>query len=296
MNMRPASGQIAFNAKSGWPLLGLLFAYWAWFVWWVIEPSHQNPWLLLPILGGVLGSILLMCGFFIVNPNMSRVLVLFGRYRGTVAADGFYWTNPFTIKTKVSLKAHNLSSQTIKVNDLAGNPIEIGAVIVWQVNDTAQAVFDVEDYHQYIDVQVEAAVRDLALQHPYDENSIEHSDTPSLRGNVEEVTGKLQTQLQERMDRAGILVLEARIAHLAYAPEIASAMLQRQQAGAIIAARERIVEGAVGMVEQALKDLSAKGVLELDDERKATLVGNLLVVLCGHSEAQPVINTGSLYN
>jgi regulator of protease activity HflC (stomatin/prohibitin superfamily) len=210
-----------------------------------------------------------------------------------VRQEGFYWTNPFTTKRSVSLRAHNVASEKIKVNDLIGNPIEIGAVIVWRVHDTAQATFDVEDHEKYVDVQVETAIREIAKKHPYDEGQAE--DPISLRGDTSAVVEELKHELQERLQRAGIEVLEARISHLAYAPEIASAMLQRQQATAIIAARQKIVEGAVSIVEQALADLGKKHVVELDDERKATLVGNLLVVLCGQSAAQPVLNTGSLY-
>jgi regulator of protease activity HflC (stomatin/prohibitin superfamily) len=234
-------------------------------------------------------------GFFVVTPNHSRVLVLFGRYRGTVREPGFYWTNPFTSKKVLSLRAHNVASEKIKVNDLIGNPIEIGAVIVWRVRDTAQATFDVEDHEKYVDVQVETAIREIAKAHPYDDGQVE--DNPiSLRGDTSAVVEELKAELQARLQRAGVEVLEARISHLAYAPEIASAMLQRQQATAIIAARQKIVEGAVSIVEHALADLGKKRVVELDDERKATLVGNLLVVLCGQASPQPVLNTGSLYN
>jgi regulator of protease activity HflC (stomatin/prohibitin superfamily) len=235
-----------------------------------------------------------LIGCFIVGPNQSRVLVLFGNYKGTVRKQGFYCTNPFTLKHKVSLKAHNIATQTIKVNDLRGNPIEIGAVVVWQVANTAQALFDVEDYIDYVDVQVETALRAVAALHPYDEQGNEV--IVSLRGNSEDVAEELQKMIAERLARAGIQVLEARISHLAYAQEIAQAMLQVQQADAIIAARQKIVEGAVGMVEHALSDLSERNVLELDDERKATMVSNLLVVLCGQENATPIINTGSLYS
>lgn len=236
----------------------------------------------------------LVTGFFVVPPREARVLVLFGRYAGTVRDPGFFWVNPFSKRHKVSLKAVNIATDRVKVNDLDGNPIEIGAVVVYQVRDTAQAIFDVEDYRHFTDVQVETAVRKLASIHPYDDNST--SDSTSLRGDSEDVANELKVELQERLNRAGIEVIEARISHLAYAPEIASAMLQRQQAAAIIAARQQIVDGAVGMVEDAIKSLSAKQIIELDDERKATLVGNLLVVLCGQADAQPVINTGTLYN
>jgi hypothetical protein len=243
----------------------------------------------------VIGTITMMCGFFLVNPNMSRVLVLFGRYRGTQRDGGFFWTNPFTVKKSVSLRANNISSEQIKVNDLTGNPIEVGAVVVWKVMDTAQASFDVEDYHEYVDVQIETAIRELAKSHPYDDATSDE-DVPSLRQDTEVVTAVLQEMLQQRLDRAGIAVLEARISHLAYAPEIASAMLQRQQASAIIAARKLIVAGAVGMVDDALTQLQADNIVELDAERRATLVGNLLVVLCGQHSPTPIVNTGGLYH
>jgi regulator of protease activity HflC (stomatin/prohibitin superfamily) len=255
----------------------------------------EAPGFLVLAIGSLPLLVVLSIGFFVVPPNIARVLVLFGHYRGTVRDEGFYWTNPFTMRQKVSLKAHNLSSDRIKVNDVLGNPIEIGAVVVWRVADTAQAAFDVDDYQHFVDVQVETAVRQLASTHPYDEGHSEGGET-SLRGNAEEISGELQVALQQRLDQAGISIIEARISHLAYAQEIAAAMLQRQQATAIVAARQKIVEGAVGMVEQALSELSARRVLELDDERRASLVGNLLVVLCGHTAPTPILNTGTLYS
>ncbi|MEQ8768097.1 MAG: SPFH domain-containing protein [Planctomycetota bacterium] len=298
MTQRIPSSERSFRAFSGWLPLITTFLFWAAYIpFGIYQEPFPKPWYFWVLGGAIFLTFLSLFGYFLVNPNMSRVLVLFGRYRGTVRADGFYWTNPFTIKHKVSLRAHNLSSERIKVNDLAGNPIEIGAVVVWQVRDTAQAQFDVEDYFQYVDVQIETAVRQLAKCHPYDDTSDEIDDSiPSLRTDTEQVTGELESELQQRLNRAGIEVIEARISHLAYSPEIASAMLQRQQADAIIAARKKIVEGAVGMVEDALIQLGQKQVVELDDERRATLVGNLLVVLCGGVAPQPVLNTGSLYN
>ena len=238
--------------------------------------------------------VLIVClfGFFIVNPNQSRVLVLFGRYSGSVTSEGFFWVNPFTVKHKISLRAHNLDGSTLKVNDLMGNPVEISAVVVWRVKDTARARFEVEDYSHYVRVQSEAAVRQIATSYPYDDLEAEGAEL-TLRGSTEEIAEELSKQLSERLGRAGIEVVEARLNHLAYAPEIASAMLQRQQAKAIIAARRQIVEGAVGMVQMALGELSEKDILELDDERKASLVGNLLVVLCGQANAQPVLNAGN---
>lgn len=293
----PTYRELPFQARSGWAaLIGLLLLEAALIATAIVAGTSGNEPIAIPAV--VLAALTLpfsLPGFFLVNPNMSRVLVLFGRYRGTVRKEGFYWTNPFTSKAHVSLKAHNVASDTIKVNDLSGNPIEIGAVVVWQVRDTAQARFAVEDYPHYVDVQIEAAVRQLASTHPYDEGQADES-IPTLRGDSAEVAEQLQEQLKQRLDRAGIEVVEARLSHLAYAPEIASAMLQRQQAAAIIAARQQIVEGAVGMVEHALQDLGRKNVVELDDERRATLVGNLLVVLCSHADPTPVLNTGSLYN
>ena len=264
------------------------------FVWIAIDTKSANVVHLVALVLGTIALPFVLSGFFVVPPREARVLVLFGRYHGTVRDAGFFWANPFAKRSEVSLKAVNIASERIKVNDLDGNPIEIGAVVVYQVRDTAQATFDVEDYRHFADVQVETAIRKLASIHPYDDNST--SDAISLRGDSEDVARELQVELQARLDLAGIEVIEARISHLAYAAEIASAMLQRQQAAAIIAARQQIVEGAVGMVEDAIRALSAKGVVELDPERKANLVGNLLVVLCGQADAQPVINTGTLYN
>ena len=258
--------------------------------------ATKSVWMV-HVIAAILATIALpfvLTGFFVVPPREARVLVLFGRYVGTVRDAGFFWANPFAKRTNVSLKAVNIATDRVKVNDLDGNPIEIGAVVVYQVRDTAQAVFDVEDYRHFTDIQVETAVRKLASIHPYDDNST--SDAISLRGDSEEVSDELKTELQDRLERAGIEVIEARLSHLAYAPEIASAMLQRQQASAIIAARRQIVDGAVGMVEDAIRSLSQKEIIELDDERKAALVGNLLVVLCGQADAQPIVNTGTLYN
>ncbi len=243
----------------------------------------------------VVNFILVLPGLVIVNPNESKVLTLFGRYIGTVKHDGFFWVNPFTVKKKVSLRAFNLNGQQLKVNDKVGNPIEIAAVIVWQIKDTANAVFAVENYIQYVSIQSEAAVRHLANSFPYD-NIEDETASITLRGGAEQVSVLLEKELNERLDRAGIEVLEARISHLAYAPEIAHTMLQRQQASAIISARKLIVEGAVGMVEMALNRLSEKNIVDLDEERKAAMVSNLLVVLCGDRSVNPVVNTGTLYH
>jgi regulator of protease activity HflC (stomatin/prohibitin superfamily) len=234
----------------------------------------------------------LLFGFFTLQPNIAGVLTLFGRYRGTVRSAGFHWANPLLIANKVSLRAHNLNGAKIKVNDLRGNPIEIAVVVVWRVVDTAKAEFDVEDFGDYVHVQSEAALRHLAMSYPYDTFE---GDTISLRGSVDEVSETLQREVQARVARAGVLIEEARISHLAYAAEIAGAMLQRQQAEAVVAARTRIVDGAVGMVEMALEQLERHKTIELDNERKAAMVSNLLVVLCGHAQPQPVVNTGTLY-
>ncbi|MCU0230668.1 MAG: SPFH domain-containing protein [Acidobacteria bacterium] len=238
-------------------------------------------------------TFLLLLGLFTVAPNQGVVLQLFGRYVGTSRNEGLRWTNPFYSKKKVSLRVRNFETQRLKVNDLAGNPIEIGAIVVWQVVDTAEAVFEVDDYQNYVHVQSESALRSLATQYPYDA----HEDgVMSLRGNIVEIAEHLKTEIQDRLAKAGVKVLEARISHLAYAPEIAAAMLQRQQASAIIAARQKIVDGAVGMVEMALARLDANNVVQLDDERKAAMVSNLLVVLCSERSTQPIVNTGSIYH
>ncbi|MBL8748677.1 MAG: SPFH domain-containing protein [Planctomycetes bacterium] len=241
---------------------------------------------------GILAAILLWKGLVLVNPNQSKVIVLFGNYVGTLRRDGFFRINPFATRRVVSLRAHNFNSDKLKVNDLRGNPIEIGAVVVWRVRDTAQAAFDVEDFESYVQVQTESALRHLASMHPYDSP---HDTEVSLRGASDAVNAELQKELTTRLQMAGIEVLEARLSHLAYAPEIAGAMLQRQQAEAIIDARKRIVDGAVGMVQMALEQLKAHSVVELDEERKAQMVSNLLVVLCSERGTQPVVNTGTLY-
>jgi regulator of protease activity HflC (stomatin/prohibitin superfamily) len=248
------------------------------------------------LLGGTVLTFLLAgftCnGYFTLQPNTARVLILFGAYRGTVRDSGWHWTNPLNTKTRISLRARNFVSDKLKVNDKRGNPVEIAVVVVWHVEDTAQATFDVERYEGYIEVQSESAVRHLASCYPYDhgeENEI------TLRSGVDEVATALQKELQDRVHKAGVVIDEARLTHLAYAPEIANAMLRRQQAEAIIAARQKIVHGAVSMVEMALADLTSKNVVQLDEERKAAMVSNLLIVLCGEHDAQPVINTGTLY-
>jgi regulator of protease activity HflC (stomatin/prohibitin superfamily) len=227
-----------------------------------------------------------------VNPNEARALVLFGHYDGTLRQQGLQWVNPFTERRKISVRVRNFETSRLKVNDHDGNPVEIAAVVVWKVTDTAEALFEVDDYENFVHVQAEAALRNLATSHPYDG----HLDTDiALRSNPVEIAAQLRSEIQDRLQKAGVEVIEARISHLAYAPEIANAMLRRQQANAVIAARSRIVEGAVSMVEMALEQLSQRQVVELDEERKAQMVSNLLVVLCSEHETQPVVNTGTLY-
>ena len=247
------------------------------------------------IIGGILialAAFLAMCGLNMVAPGEARVVQLFGRYRGTIRQDGLRWVNPFTSRTKISTRVRNHETAVLKVNDAYGNPIELAAVVVWRVEDTAQATFEVDDYVEFVSTQTEAAVRHIAIEYP---NDAHDEDGLSLRGNAEEITEKLAVELHARVEAAGVQIIESRFTHLAYAPEIASAMLQRQQAGAVVAARRQIVDGAVGMVEAALARISEQDIVELDDERKAAMVSNLMVVLCGDRAAQPVLNTGTLY-
>lgn len=284
---RPASGY-GFLA-AGFVLLALcIYAVF-------LQKQHMGSFYWIGSLVSGLLWLVHLGGFFIVNPNESAVLVLFGTYKGTVKTFGFYWANPFYTKTKVSLRARNQNSEKLKVNDLLGNPIEIGAVLVWEVEDTAKAVFGVDNYNRYVEIQSEAAVRSLAGAYAYDNFQDEHIEV-TLRANAQLVNDALEKQLKDRLELAGVKIIEARISHLAYAPEIAGAMLQRQQATAIVAARQKIVEGAVGMVEMALDMLKDKGVVELDEERKAAMVSNLLVVLCSDRAAQPIVNTGTLHH
>ncbi|WP_330173848.1 SPFH domain-containing protein [Streptomyces sp. NBC_01498] len=233
-----------------------------------------------------------MCGLNMVAPGEARVVQLFGRYRGTIRTDGLRWVNPLTSRAKISTRVRNHETAVLKVNDAYGNPIELAAVVVWRVEDTAQALFEVDDFLEFVSTQTEAAVRHIAIEYPYDAHD---EDGLSLRGNAEEITEKLAVELHARVEAAGVHIIESRFTHLAYAPEIASAMLQRQQAGAVVAARRLIVDGAVGMVEAALTRLTEQDIVELDSERKAAMVSNLLVVLCGDRAAQPVVNTGTLY-
>ncbi len=287
--------EIDRKTLGGWPVLIALLVYLASLAMFWIWVVRHLPGPLWCIPGGFvsLAWVFLWFGFFTLQPNMAAVLVLFGRYVGTEKTSGFRWANPLLLKKKVSLRAHNLNGQTIKVNDLRGNPVEIAVVVVWRVTDTAQATFDVEDFRDFVRVQSESALRHLAMAYPYDTFE---GDTLSLRGSVDEVSETLKKEVQERIGRAGVLIEEARISHLAYAPEIAGAMLQRQQAEAIVAARSRIVDGAVGMVEMALHRLDGNDDIGLDEERKASMITNLLVVLCGHQEVQPVVNTGTMYH
>ncbi|MCU0723713.1 MAG: SPFH domain-containing protein [Planctomycetes bacterium] len=285
----------------------------------VLDPKLKTfgPYLMIGAGAAVLAALLLTLGLFTVQPNEGRVLMLFGKYVGTVREEGFQWANPFSVtrgsmtsvkepgsqnvklvmknRYRVSLRARNFETSTLKVNDQRGNPIEIGAVVVWKVMDTAQALFEVDDYENYVQIQSETAVRHLATSYPYDHNEGGEKE-PTLRDGGDTLCEALKRELQERLSKAGVQVLETRITHLAYAPEIAALMLRRQQAEAVIAARQKIVHGAVSMVEMALKELSEKKVVELDEERKAAMVGNLLVVLCGESEAQPIVNAGTLYH
>ncbi|GMU82968.1 MAG: membrane protein [Planctomycetota bacterium] len=286
--------EIEKTTFSGWMMLGILLAAGlalGWVGYLTIEARN-----VVPIVGWALATlvwVVLTAGFFTLQPNQAAVLILFGRYSGTDRTSGFRWANPFFTKEKLSLRARNLNMQTIKVNDHRGNPVEIAAVVVWRVHDTAQAKFDVENFEQFVSVQSEAALRHLASAYPYDSTD-EH--VQSLRGSMDEVSQALLRELQDRVAKAGVVIDDARLSHLAYAPEIAGAMLQRQQAEAIVAARTRIVDGAVGIVEMALAKLQSSSMVALDDERKAAMVNNLLVVLCGDKAAHPVVHAGTLYN
>jgi len=288
----------AFRARSGWSMLvvllvGLVAAIWLMRAGMrVIDEGGSGMLLTVGLLAGLL-DLFLMGGLFIVNPNEGRVLQLFGKYVGTVKEPGLRWANPLYWKRRVSLRVRNFESGRLKVNDLDGNPIEIAAVVVWKVVDTAEAMFEVDDYQDYVHVQTESALRNMATSYPYDA----HDDAVlSLRGHTSAIADHLRKEIQDRLSKAGVDVIEARISHLAYAQEIAAAMLQRQQAGAIIAARQRIVEGAVGMVEMALDRLARNNIVDLDEERKAAMVSNLLVVLCSERSTQPIVNAGTLHH
>jgi len=308
------------SVVSGWIMLPIVLILWLvvslLFAAGVGAFGRTRPWMIVAsVLLGLLDG-LLTWGLFTLQPNEARVLVLFGKYVGSVKKSGFHWANPFSVhrgglirtqsgnttlvlpgknKFRVSLRARNFETATLKVNDQRGNPIEIGAVVVWRVHDTAKALFDVDQFEHYVQVQSETAVRHLANSYPYDQADGAAESEITLRGNSDKIAAALEGELRERLSRAGVVVEEARLTHLAYSPEIAGVMLRRQQAEAIIAARQKIVHGAVSMVQMALAELSERQVVELDEERKAAMVGNLLVVLCGMAEAEPVINTGTLY-
>jgi regulator of protease activity HflC (stomatin/prohibitin superfamily) len=281
------------SVSSGWGILGILLAIDVAALYGIylnVEADNQTG-IIVSIVVAVAAA-LLYPGLFVVNPNEGKVMQLFGAYKGTVRDEGLRWANPLYSKKRVSLRIRNFESAKLKVNDNEGNPIEIAAVVVWRVVDTAEAVFEVDDYENYVHVQAESAVRNLATSYTYDTHDDERV---SLRGHTAAVADHLKREIQDRLSKAGVEVMEARISHLAYAPEIAAAMLQRQQAGAIIAARQRIVEGAVGMVQMALDMLSQRAIVQLDDERKAAMVSNLLVVLCGERGTQPIVNAGTIY-
>lgn len=297
MELRPQLAEKPFSGLNGYIAfviwLGLLASTIAFIVLAAQVVAGPNPFILLAI-GMGLVTLVAMAGFYIVPPNSSKVMVLFGKYVGTDKADGWHWANPFLLKKDVSLRARNMDTDKIKVNDKNGNPIIISAVVVWQVTETAHAMFEVDDYEHFVRVQSDAAVRILAGHYTYDAFDDDEADI-SLRSGGDVVNTELERELQERLGQAGVRIIEARINHLAYAEEIAGAMLQRQQATAIIAARRKIVEGAVGMVEMALEQLEKDDIIKLDPERSAAMVSNLMVVLCSDKSASPVVNTGSLY-
>jgi len=283
----------AAKSGSGMFMLLLIPALILLCIWWLVGAAHAGS--LPQVLGAVFAIVVLaisLGGFFVVEPNQATVLLLFGNYQGSERRPGLWWANPFMTKKRVTMRVRNFESSKLKVNDHDGNPIEIGAVVVWRVVDSAEAIFQVDNYDNFVHVQSEAALRNLATGHPYDA----HNDGQlSLRGNTVEVAEQLKSEIQARLEKAGVEVMESRISHLAYAPEIANAMLRRQQASAVIAARSKIVEGAVSMVQMALDELAKRGVVALDEERKAAMVSNLLVVLCSEPETQPIVNAGTLY-
>ena len=283
-----------FAAVSGWAVVCLLLAGVAGSIWLLISGirGEHTEWIISALVALAV-QMVLAAGLFVVNPNEAKVMQLFGKYVGTARQPGLRFANPFFTKRRVSMRVRNFESARLKVNDLDGNPIEIAAVVVWRVVDTAEAIFEVDDYENYVHVQSESALRNMVTSYPYDV----HDDAQlSLRGHTQAIADHLRKEIQERLSKAGVEVIEARISHLAYASEIAAAMLQRQQAGAIIAARQRIVDGAVGMVEMALDRLARNNVVELDEERKAAMVSNLLVVLCSERSTQPIVNAGTLHH
>jgi len=281
------------RAWLGWLMLFVLVAVLAGSIYGLIESGKaKQAWPSAGFTVVVVAAAIMLGGFIIVEPNEGKVVLLFGNYLGTVKKPGFWWMNPFCTKRRISLRIRNFETPKLKVNDHMGNPIEIAAVVVWQVVETAEAAFNVDDYENFVHVQSESALRNLTTSYPYDSHE---EGQKALRSHTAEVAGQLQQEIQERLEKAGVKVIEARISHLAYAQEIAGAMLRRQQATAIVAARQKYVEGAVGMVEMALDMLSTKHIVQLDEERKAAMVSNMLVVLCSDQHTQPVINTGSLY-
>ena len=284
------------SSLPGVPMFCLALLFWAltfWAGWQVASRDNFTAAWLLP---AVLVGVFIVAGLYMLQPNEAAILSFFGRYVGTDRSQGLRWASPFYVKRKLSLRARNFNAPTLKVNDQRGNPIEISAAMVWSVSDTAQAVFEVDDFERYVQVQAEAAVRHLASQYPYDEGEAEGAGVVTLRGGMDEVSEALRVELQARFAKAGVRVLDARLTHLAYAAEIAQVMLRRQQAEAIISARHKIVQGAVSMVEAAIRGLSEREIVVLDDERKAAMVSNLLVVLCSDRDTQPVVNAGTLYN
>jgi regulator of protease activity HflC (stomatin/prohibitin superfamily) len=299
MNQRVIHTEKSFKSLNGYVaiLIALIaFSISAYSMLGVITQSKSAN--LVVVCVSVVIGVFMLIGLYMLQPNEGAILTLFGSYRGTDRESGLRWCLPFYARRKISLRSRNLNSEKLKVNDKNGNPIEIGAAIVWRVQDTAQAVFEIDDYEAYVHVQSESAIRHLASAYAYDNggDDVPHANSITLRGGADIVAKALTAELQERFDKAGIVVEEARLTHLAYAPEIASAMLRRQQAEAVIDARSKIVQGAVSMVEMALKGLSDKNIVHLDDERKASMVSNLLVVLCAESNVQPIVNTGTLYN
>jgi regulator of protease activity HflC (stomatin/prohibitin superfamily) len=293
MQNQPLTEEVRRSSASGYLWLAIGFAVLGAGIYLIVRPIGLTGIALGVIL--MLAGGLTMAGLYMLQPNEAAILLLFGEYVGTDRSEGLRWANPFYKKQKISLRAHNLVSERLKVNDKRGNPIEIAAAIVWRVRNTAKAVFDVENYEEYVRVTAEAAIRHLASSYAYDEGEHEGSGEPTLRASQDRIAEALIAELADRFDQAGVIVEDAKLTHLAYAPEIAQVMLRRQQAEAIISARSKIVLGAVSMVEMALKGLSERKIVELDDERRAAMVSNLLVVLCAESEAQPVINTGTLY-
>ena len=297
VSQRQTTGEFLGWAAGGWGVLGqqALFALFTLALFGLFVLIKQ-PLVLIPFVLALIANLVMLGGYFTIEPNEARVLILFGAYRGTVKTSGFLWTNPFNRAMSISLRARNFETQKLKVNDKRGNPVEIAAVVVWRVVDTARAMFDVDAYEGFVAVQSESAIRHVATSYAYDHSGLADENEITLRGNVDDICESLQKELRNRLAQAGVEIVEARLTHLAYAPEIAQAMLRRQQAEAVIAARRTIVEGAVSIVDMALRELAAKQVVQLDDERKAAMVANLLVVLCGESQAQPVINTGTLYH